>query len=83
MAGDDSPARRARQSARALALAEKIEKMSAPLRRAARAAEKAARASEERDEAIRAAHAGGETLRAIAEATGLSHQRVHQIVQKG
>jgi hypothetical protein len=34
-----------------------------------------------RDEAIRQAHKNGASLRQIAKATGLSHQRIHQIVQ--
>ncbi len=49
------------------------------LTRAARAADQAARALRARDDAIREAHDAGETLRVIAEAVGLSHQRVHQI----
>lgn len=36
-----------------------------------------------RDLLIQAAHEDGLTLRAIAEAAGLSHQRVHQIVRSG
>ena len=50
------------------------------LRAVRRAAVKAVSASRERDDAIRAAHAAGETVRAIAAEAGLSHQRVHQIV---
>lgn len=50
------------------------------LRAVARAADLAVRASADRDRAIRNAYQSGETLRAIAEAAGLSHQRVHQIV---
>lgn len=49
------------------------------LRRVRRAAHKAALASQERDEAIRAAHQAGSTIRAIAAEAGLSFQRVHQI----
>lgn len=45
-----------------------------------RAAAKAASASQARDDAIRDAHAKGATIRAIAEAAGLSHSRVHQIL---
>lgn len=45
-----------------------------------RAAAKAAQASQARDEAIRQAHADGATLRAIAQAAGLSFARIHQIV---
>jgi hypothetical protein len=50
------------------------------LRRVRRAAHKAALASQERDEAIRDAHAAGHPVRAIAGEAGLSHQRVHQII---
>jgi predicted DNA-binding protein YlxM (UPF0122 family) len=46
-----------------------------------RDAEAARRAAEKRDETIRKA-AGDESLRAIADAAGLSHQRVHQIVKR-
>lgn len=46
-----------------------------------RAAHTAAQARQARDDAIRAAHANGATLRAIAEATGLSFARIHQIVR--
>ncbi len=45
-----------------------------------RAAHKAAQASQARDDAIRTAVAGGATLRAVAEAAGLSFARIHQIV---
>jgi hypothetical protein len=45
-----------------------------------RAAHKAASALEARDDAIRAAVADGRTLRAVAEAAGLSFARIHQIV---
>lgn len=45
-----------------------------------RAATKAALAAQARDDAIRAAHAAGETIRAIAAAAGLSPARVHQIL---
>ena len=45
-----------------------------------RAATKAASASRHRDDTIRAAHAQGVTIRAIAEAAGLSSARVHQII---
>lgn len=37
----------------------------------------------ERDAAIRAAHAEGLTLRAIAEAAGLTHTAIAKIVAKG
>jgi hypothetical protein len=33
-------------------------------------------------DAIKAAHVEGHSLRAIAEAAGLSHQRIHQIVRE-
>ncbi len=45
-----------------------------------RAAAKAAQASAARDIAIRQAVAEGQTLRAVAEAAGLSFARIHQIV---
>jgi hypothetical protein len=38
-------------------------------------------AQRERDEAIREAHAGGMTTRAIAEHVSVSHQRVAQLVK--
>jgi hypothetical protein len=41
---------------------------------------KLAAAREELEQSIRAAHASGETYRDIAEACGMSHQRVWQIV---
>jgi len=37
----------------------------------------------EYEHAVRRLHAGGATLREIAEALGVSHQRVHQIVDNG
>jgi hypothetical protein len=46
-----------------------------------RAALQAARASAARDEAIRRARWDGATLRAIAEAAGLSYARIFQIVK--
>lgn len=51
-----------------------------PLQVAARAAGTAASASRRRDDAIRAAHADGNSIRVIAAATGLSSARVHQIL---
>ncbi len=45
-----------------------------------RAARKAALAAKARDDAIRAASASGETIRAIAVVAGLSPARVHQIL---
>ena len=45
------------------------------------AATEAASAVRMRDAAIRVAHQDGATLRAIAAASGLSFQRVHQIVR--
>lgn len=45
-----------------------------------RAAAKAAQAFQARDDAIRKAHEQGATLAAIADAAGMSRQRVHQIV---
>lgn len=54
--------------------------MKTELSQVRRAAAKAAQASQDRDDAIREAHAAGETIRAIAAEAGLSHQRVHQIL---
>lgn len=51
-------------------------------RRVARAAEKAAAAAKARDDEIRIAHEHGVTIRAIAEAAGLSASRVHQILHR-
>jgi len=51
------------------------------LQRVTRAAEKAARSRLERDEAIRQAIQAGETLRAVAEAAGLSHTQIRRLVQ--
>lgn len=51
-----------------------------PLAAVTRAAAKAASASQARDDAIRAAHENGATIRAIAAAAGISFQRVHQIL---
>ena len=47
-----------------------------------RAADKAASAFRSRDDAIRQAHTGGHSTRAIAKAAGISHQRVHQIIHR-
>lgn len=38
------------------------------------------RLRQERDEAIRAAHDAGLTVREIARLAGVSHQRVHQVI---
>ena len=46
----------------------------------AQAAADAKTAADSRDIAIRAAHAHGMTIRAIASATALSPSRVHQII---
>jgi len=54
--------------------------MTSPLVRVRRAARKAALASQERDQAIRDAHAAGATVRAIAAEAELSFQRIHQIL---
>ena len=54
--------------------------MPAELKSVRRAADKAVSAMQARDDAIRRAHAQGATLRAIAEAAGLSFSRIHQIV---
>lgn len=56
--------------------------MAASLTQVTRAARKAALASQARDDAIRKAKSDGATLRAIAEAAGLSFARIHQIVKK-
>lgn len=48
-----------------------------------RAADKYANARANRDEAIRAASAGGLSYRAIGEIVGLSYSRVMQIVRSG
>lgn len=52
----------------------------ADLRRVQRAAQKLDAARAELEASIKAAHASGETYRDIAEACGMSHQRVWQIV---
>jgi hypothetical protein len=54
----------------------------ADLRRVERAASKVEEARRDLREAILAARASGETFRDIADAAGLSHQRVHQITQE-
>lgn len=54
--------------------------MSAELTAVVEAAAQAASASRARDEAIRAAHANGATIRGIATAAGLSPARIHQII---
>ena len=38
------------------------------------------RLRQERDDAIRAAHEAGLTVREIARLVGVSHQRVHQVI---
>jgi hypothetical protein len=38
------------------------------------------RLRQERDDAIRAAHEAGLTVREIARLAGVSHQRVHQVI---
>jgi hypothetical protein len=40
------------------------------------------RLRQERDEAIRAAHETGLTVREIARLAGVSHQRVHQVISE-
>lgn len=57
-------------------------KESKELSAARRSAYKAWAASRERDHAIRAAHAAGNSIRTIAVATSLSASRVHQILHK-
>jgi hypothetical protein len=51
-----------------------------PLTAVRRAAANSVAASARRDDLIRQAHADGSTIRTIAEATGLSPARVHQIL---
>lgn len=53
------------------------------LRKVKECAEKMEEVREARDAAIREAWLSGEIYRDIAEAAGLSHQRVAQIVQRG
>ncbi len=55
----------------------------ADLRRVARAAQRVRESRDELEAAIVAASASGESYRDIAEAAGMSHQRVGQIVKKG
>lgn len=50
------------------------------LRRVRQASAKATAASASRDNAIRAAHEAGASIRAIAAEAGLSSARVHQIL---
>jgi DNA-binding NarL/FixJ family response regulator len=52
------------------------------LSRVRRAATRSTEAFEDRNAAILEAHAGGATVRAIAEEAGLSFQRVHQIIKE-
>lgn len=40
------------------------------------------RLRQERDDAIRAAHEAGLTVREIARLAGVSHQRVHQVISE-
>lgn len=54
-----------------------------PLTVVARAARKAAAAYQARDQAVRDAYDAGESLRAVAEAAGISHEQVRRIIQKG
>jgi predicted DNA-binding protein YlxM (UPF0122 family) len=58
-------------------MSSKLDKQSAGLRDAAKQYAQAAAA---RDKAIRQAAKDGLSLRKIADAAGISHQRVHQIV---
>ena len=55
----------------------------ADLRRVTRASSKLTKARDELWEAIKAARDSGETYRGIAEAAGMSHTRVMQIVREG
>lgn len=64
-----------------------VPRLSSPLspegrRRLERLARKARDATTERDQAIVEEHAAGASLRAIAEATGLSHMGVSKIVRR-
>ena len=52
------------------------------LQRVARASRNVDEAREELFACIIAAHESGETLRDIAKAAGLSHQRIHQIARE-
>jgi len=52
------------------------------LQRVARCADKASAATAERNEAIRAAHDQGRSLRAIAEAASLSVEGVRRIIAR-
>jgi Mor family transcriptional regulator len=54
----------------------------ADLRRVRRASSRVDEAREQLTAAILAAHASGETLRDIARAARLSHQRIHEIVRE-
>ena len=54
----------------------------ADLRRVERACQRVVDSREELEAAILAAHRSGETYRDIAQAAGISHQRVGQIVKK-
>jgi hypothetical protein len=56
--------------------------MDASLRAVERAADKAALSRDGLAAAIRDAHAQGKTLRAIAEAAGMSHEQVRRIVSR-
>ena len=67
MAADDQAIR-----ARLVALSEKIGGVDSDRERL----------RQERDEAIRAAHGAGLTVREIARLAGVSHQRVHQVISE-
>lgn len=54
--------------------------MTATLRKVRLEAERSTGASQRRDDAIRAAHEAGASIRAIAVEAGLSAARVHQIL---
>lgn len=73
--GTKLPSRRRRKRGKLRSLMARID-----LQRVARCRRKLEAVYRERDEAIRAAVASGETHRDVAAVAGLSHQRVTQIV---
>lgn len=56
--------------------------MSDPLERVRRAADEAVSALKERDRAMLEARQNGESLRAIAEAAGMSHEQVRRLLSR-
>lgn len=65
-----------------VALAKRLDMAQSDLRRVERAALRLEESREEMFSAILSARDSGESLRDIAKAAGLSHQRVHQIDQE-